>query len=67
MITTLVIATLVIWTFFGLVFLFNIEERDLQPSFRMAVVLGPFLVVGIAVVLAGFLFLEKVADWVKKA
>jgi hypothetical protein len=62
--TSLIAAFFIIWSLFGLCVLFNLEAGS-KPSLRLAIVIGPIIMI-FGLVIAGFLLLiEKAADWVK--
>jgi hypothetical protein len=67
MIEALVILALVSWTFFGFVALFNVPIEDLKPSLRLALVVGPMITIGFAMIIVGLAIVEKVVGWVKNA
>lgn len=67
MLTAITIAILVPWTFFGFVVLLNVPERDLKPSFRLALVVGPIITIGFALIAIGLTIVEKVVAWIKEA
>lgn len=66
---TILIAALVLWTVFGFFVLFNcVDELTANKAnlFKLAIVLGPVLVVSGALV-GGFLIgIEKTVAWLKK-
>jgi hypothetical protein len=63
--TFLTTAFFIIWSLFGLCVLFNLEDAAKKPSLRLAIVVGPIIMI-FGLVIAGFLLLiEKAADWVK--
>jgi Na+/proline symporter len=63
--TFLTTAFFIIWSLFGLCVLFSLDDDAKKPSLRLAIVVGPIIMI-FGLVIAGFLLLiEKAADWVK--
>jgi hypothetical protein len=61
----MITAFFIIWSLFGLCVLCKLEDDAKKPSLRLAIVLGPIIMI-FGLVIAGFLLLiEKTADWIK--
>ena len=68
--TFLITAFFIIWSLFGLCVLFSLEYRGSadvakKPSLRLAIVVGPIIVI-FGLVAGCLLLIEKAADWIKK-
>lgn len=57
----------VVWTFFGLIILYNIPDRDLRPSLRMAIAIGPIIVVTFFFLSIIMRLSEATINWIRKA
>ena len=63
--TFLTTAFFIIWSLFGLCVLFNLEDDAKKPSLRLAIVVGPIIMIFGLVIAGCLLLIEKAADWVK--
>jgi len=63
--TFLITAFFIIWSLFGLCVLFNLEDDAKKPSLRLAIVVGPIIMIFGLVIAGCLLLIEKAADWVK--
>ena len=63
--TFLITAFFIIWSLFGLCVLFNLEDVEKKPSLRLAIVVGPIIMIFGLVIAGCLLLIEKTADWIK--
>jgi hypothetical protein len=63
--TFLTTAFFIICSLFGLCVLCNLEDDAKKPSLRLAIVVGPIIMIFGLVIAGCLLLIEKAADWVK--
>ena len=67
MLNVIFLIVLSTWSFFGIAVLLNMNSRDIKPSLRLAIVLGP-IIMAFAFVIGGFLVMvEKTKYWINKS
>jgi hypothetical protein len=62
--TSLITAFFIIWSLFGLCVLFNLEAGS-KPSLRLAIVIGPIIMIFGLVIIGFLLLIEKTTEWTK--
>lgn len=62
--TSLITAFFIIWSLFGLCVLFNLEAGS-APSLRLAIVIGPIIMIFGLVIIGFLLLIEKTTEWTK--
>jgi len=62
--TSLIAAFFIIWSLFGLCVLFNLEAGS-KPSLRLAIVIGPIIMIFGLVIIGFLLLIEKTTEWTK--
>jgi hypothetical protein len=62
--TFLITAFFIIWSLFGLCVLFNLEAGS-KPSLRLAIVIGPIIMIFGLVIIGFLLLIEKTTEWTK--
>lgn len=63
--TFLITAFFIIWSLFGLCVLFNLEDAAKKPSLRLAIAVGPIIMIFGLAIAGCLLLIEKTADWTK--
>jgi len=61
---SLITAFFIIWSLFGLCVLFNLEAGS-KPSLRLAIVIGPIIMIFGLVIIGCLLLIEKTTEWTK--
>jgi len=62
--TSLITAFFIIWSLFGMCVLFNLEAGS-KPSLRLAIVIGPIIMIFGLVIIGFLLLIEKTTEWTK--
>jgi len=62
--TSLITAFFIIWSLFGLCVLFNLEAGS-KLSLRLAIVIGPIIMIFGLVIIGFLLLIEKTTEWTK--
>ena len=65
--TFLITAFFIIWSLFGLCVLFDLEDVEKKPSLRLAIVVGPIIMIFGLAIAGCLLLIEKTADWINKS
>jgi hypothetical protein len=63
--TFLITAFFIIWSLFGLCVLFNLTDAEIKPSLRLAIAVGPIIMIFGLAIAGCLLLIEKTTDWIK--
>lgn len=67
MIIAVLIVILSIWSLFGLIVLWNLNAEKVKRGWKLALTLGPIILILFFIIYAIYTAVEKAVDWLEKA